>query len=132
MYALQQVKMRLVVASLAVLLGAGGQTAATAHDFEVWLVDQSNSTELMYGGTIYIYDGADLQGKHLSDAAPTATIDLAGAPPRSVGQKPAPTRCVRICSCSIWPIVMHSWPLSRVDTWSFLTPPRAHPWPASE
>ena len=40
MYALRQVKMRLVVASLAVLLG-GGQIVATAHDFEVWLVDQS-------------------------------------------------------------------------------------------
>ena len=34
--------------------------------------------ELTYGGTIYIYDGADLKGEHLSDAAPTATIDLAG------------------------------------------------------
>ena len=78
MYALRQVKMRLVVASLAVLLGAGGQTAATAHDFEVWLVDQSNSPGETYGGTIYIYDGADSEREHLSDAAPTATIDLAG------------------------------------------------------
>jgi hypothetical protein len=79
MYALRQVKMRLVVASLGVLLGAGGQTVATAHDFEVWLVDQSNSNGMMHGGTIYIYDGADLKGEYLSNAVPTAIIDLAGA-----------------------------------------------------
>ena len=79
MYALRQVKMRLLVASLAVLLGAGEQTAATAHDFEVWLVDQSNSPGQTYGGTIYIYDDADLKRKHLLDAVPTAAIKLADA-----------------------------------------------------
>lgn len=101
MYALRQVKMQLVVACLAVLLGAGGQTAATAHDFEVWLVDQSNSPGLTYGGMIYIYDGADLKGKHLSDAAPTATVNLAGATTALCQAETGEP--VRLCSCSTGP-----------------------------
>ena len=55
-----------------------------AKDFEVWLVDQSNSVPPHppavggYGGKIYIYDGDDLNGEAASSAVPTDIIDLAG------------------------------------------------------
>lgn len=51
---------------------------ASADEFEVWLVDQSNSSGVGYGGAIYIYDGADLMGADAA-AAPAARIDLGGA-----------------------------------------------------
>ena len=44
---------------------------------EVWLVDQSNSTSLTYGGKIYIYDGAKLAGSGAATAL-VNVIDLAG------------------------------------------------------
>lgn len=46
--------------------------------FEVWLVDQSNTLGLTYGGTLYVYEGSDLMGSNASSAAPER-IDLAGA-----------------------------------------------------
>jgi hypothetical protein len=46
------------------------------QDFEVWLVDQSNSPGKTYGGSISIYDGNDISGRSASGAAPVATIDL--------------------------------------------------------
>lgn len=46
-------------------------------DFEVWVVDQSNTTGLAYGGRILIYDGTDLMGENAPSAVPTATLDLA-------------------------------------------------------
>jgi hypothetical protein len=54
---------------------------AQAHerdDFEVWLVDQSNTNGLTYGGTIYVYDGRDLTDRNPSDAVPTDVINLGG------------------------------------------------------
>ncbi len=50
-----------------------------ARQFEVWLVDQSNTAGLGYGGRIYIYEGADLMGESLADAAAIAVVDLAGS-----------------------------------------------------
>lgn len=47
------------------------------QDYEVWLVDQSDSPGTTFGGTLYIYDGADLEGDGASSALPSATIDLA-------------------------------------------------------
>jgi hypothetical protein len=44
------------------LLGLAAATPGSARDFEVWLVDQSDSFGKTYGGTIYIYEGADLNG----------------------------------------------------------------------
>jgi hypothetical protein len=46
-----------------------------AKDFEVWLVDQSNSFGKTYGGAIHIYEGSDLSGEAASSATPTV-IDL--------------------------------------------------------
>jgi hypothetical protein len=57
--------------------GKSYANVATGFEHEVWLVDQSNTNGLAYGGTIYIYDGEALR----RDAA-TATsekIDLSGA-----------------------------------------------------
>jgi hypothetical protein len=50
-----------------------------AEDFEVWLVDQSNSLGKTYGGAIHIYDGSDLDGRDASSAAATDVLDLGGA-----------------------------------------------------
>jgi hypothetical protein len=50
---------------------------ASGLPFEVWLVDQSNTRGLTYGGTLYIYDGADLLGDPASAVA-TDVINLAG------------------------------------------------------
>ena len=47
------------------LFALGWACAATpvaADDFEVWLVDQSNSRASRTGGAGYIYEGADLNG----------------------------------------------------------------------
>ncbi len=61
------------------LFGLAGATSSFAHDFEVWLVDQSDSFNKTYGGTIYIYEGSDLSGGDAASAAPTDLLDLAGA-----------------------------------------------------
>ncbi len=55
------------------------EASASAKDFEVWLVDQSNSFDKTYGGTIYIYEGSDLNGAAAASAAPIGVLDLGGA-----------------------------------------------------
>jgi len=52
---------------------------AMAAPFEVWVVDQSNSPGLTYGGTLRVFEGDDLMGESLSEAQPVATVDLGGA-----------------------------------------------------
>jgi hypothetical protein len=51
-------------------------TPVSAQNFEVWLIDQSNSSGKTYGGRIYIYEGSDLNGSNASSAAPTDVLDL--------------------------------------------------------
>jgi YVTN family beta-propeller protein len=52
--------------------------ANAKSSYEVWAVDQSNSPGLHYGGTLYIYDGKELeQGLKGSESEPEK-IDLAG------------------------------------------------------
>ena len=59
---------------------ASTRAAATdALPFEVWLVDQSNSNGLAYGGAIHVFDGSALMGEDAGSATPTHVIDLAGA-----------------------------------------------------
>ena len=48
-------------------------------DYEVWLVDQSNSAGVTHGGKIHIYDDRELEGRNPSAAQPIDVIDLAGA-----------------------------------------------------
>ncbi|MFY9269665.1 MAG: hypothetical protein WAO55_07955 [Candidatus Manganitrophaceae bacterium] len=64
-----------VVSALVMITGT-----ATAHTpYEVWAIDQSNSSGLTYGGTLYIYKGKALErGRHAAEAVPEV-IDLADA-----------------------------------------------------
>ena len=57
----------------------GLSSSAFAKDFEVWLVDQSNSNGKTFGGTIHVYDGADLNGEAAASSTPTDVLDLSGA-----------------------------------------------------
>ena len=51
-------------------------TAAAETPYEVWAVDQSNSPGKTFGGTLYIYDGKDLErGRRAAEAVPEV-IDL--------------------------------------------------------
>ena len=61
------------------LLGLTVATPGSARDFEVWLVDQSDSFGKTYGGTIYIYEGSDLNRGDASSATPTDMLDLSHA-----------------------------------------------------
>ncbi len=61
------------------LLSLTVATSGSARDFEVWLVDQSDSFGKLYGGTIYIYEGSDLKGLDASSATPTDVLDLGAA-----------------------------------------------------
>ena len=51
--------------------------ASAPAGFEVWVVDQSNTAGLSYGGTVLVYVGADLMGDAAAAAAPVARLDLA-------------------------------------------------------
>ena len=68
----------LALAFLGLTVAASG-FAHDFEDFEVWLVDQSDSFGKTYGGTIYIYAGSDLNGSDASSATPTDVLDLSGA-----------------------------------------------------
>jgi hypothetical protein len=59
------------VCVLSVLLENG----AHAKEYEVWLVDQSNSVGA-FGGRIYVWDGTDLEGSGASEAQPIDVMDL--------------------------------------------------------
>lgn len=64
-------------AFLTVLQGMALGGAEDGGGYEVWAIDQSNTTGLTYGGSLYIWDGEDLEDP---EEAPTATperIDLA-------------------------------------------------------
>jgi len=64
-----------------VLAGAFTVTAfASGKDkYEVWAIDQSNSPGRTYGGTLYIWDGHDLENRQRAATAPAERIDLGGA-----------------------------------------------------
>lgn len=61
------------------LLGFAMATPAGARDFEVWLVDQSNSFGKTHGGRIFIYEGADLDGAKAAPAKPLDVLDLSAS-----------------------------------------------------
>jgi DNA-binding beta-propeller fold protein YncE len=46
--------------------------------YEVWAIDQSNSPGKSFGGTLYIWDGHDLEKLHRAASAPVTKIDLSG------------------------------------------------------
>lgn len=64
-----------------VLTGAGvlamfAATAVAETPFEVWGIDQSNSPGKTFGGTVYIYDGKDLERGYSASEAVPEVIDL--------------------------------------------------------
>ena len=78
----RKIHFTLLLGALAVLLASGAVAAAARGDeggYEVWLIDQSNTNGLAYGGTIYVYDGEGLTADDAAGAAPTDVIDLGGA-----------------------------------------------------
>ena len=66
--------MAVLAAPLTLLLSAAGQ-----GKYEVWAIDQSNSPGKAYGGTLYIWDGHDLENKHGAPTAVAERIDLGAA-----------------------------------------------------
>ena len=63
------------------LAGAVTLTVLTSGQgtYEVWAIDQSNSPGQAFGGTLYIWDGHELENRHRAGAAPAEKVDLAGA-----------------------------------------------------
>jgi len=55
------------------LLASGQDT------YEVWAIDQSNSPGTTFGGTLYIWDGHDLENRHRPASAGAEKVDLGGA-----------------------------------------------------
>ena len=51
-------------------------TAGAETPYEVWGIDQSNSPGKTFGGTVYIYDGKDLERGHRAAEAVPEVIDL--------------------------------------------------------
>ena len=66
---------RLVCISLGVL-AMGLATAVAETPYEVWGIDQSNSSGKTFGGTLYIYDGKDLERGYRAAEAVPEQIDL--------------------------------------------------------
>ena len=67
-------RLALVCGLLAATLGS----ASAASPYEVWAIDQSNSAGKSYGGTLYIYDGAELERHQAAASAAPEKIDLGG------------------------------------------------------
>jgi DNA-binding beta-propeller fold protein YncE len=59
--------------TLSLLLASGN------GKYEVWAIDQSNSPGLGHGGTIYIWDGHDLENRHRAPTAVPQKVDLGAA-----------------------------------------------------
>lgn len=70
-------KLTLFVCLLLTLTGTLPGAPATDADYEVWAIDQSDTTP-DGGGTLYIYQGKDLEGRHAASAVPEV-LDLGGA-----------------------------------------------------
>ena len=70
--------------SLGLAIAFAGAVTLTAlasgtGKYEVWAIDQSNSPGRTFGGTLYIWDGHDLENKHGAPTAVPEKIDLGGA-----------------------------------------------------
>lgn len=62
------------------VVGAARPAPASGNDvYEVWAIDQSNSPGTAFGGTLYIWDGNDLERGHQATVASAELVDLGGA-----------------------------------------------------
>jgi len=70
-----------ILAFMFVLAMAAGPTAWASGNgkYEVWAIDQSNSPGRTFGGTLYIWDGHDLENRQRAPSAKADKIDLGGA-----------------------------------------------------
>jgi DNA-binding beta-propeller fold protein YncE len=68
---------RIVIALLLAVLPASA--AGAEKGYEVWAIDQSNSPGLSFGGTLYIWDGHDLENTNGPAPPLVERIDLGGA-----------------------------------------------------
>ena len=66
-------------AAFALVFGATLLPAAGNDKYEVWAIDQSNSPGRNYGGTLYVWDGHDLEDKQRAASAVPIKVDLGGA-----------------------------------------------------
>jgi hypothetical protein len=67
---------------IGLVLGACGILSPDRNartDYEVWVVDQSNSPGEAFGGAVYIFDSESLRGTTVATAAATDRLDLGGA-----------------------------------------------------
>lgn len=68
----------IVMMGLVVLTLRDTSAVSGASQYEVWAIDQSNSPGKLYGGTLRVWRGLDLE-KAGGPRRPVATIDLGGA-----------------------------------------------------
>lgn len=61
------------------MLLAPRASASGSGSYEVWAIDQSNSPGLAFGGTLYIWDGHDLERGQAGATAIPARVDLGAA-----------------------------------------------------
>jgi hypothetical protein len=105
---------RALTALLPVILAISGASTVTAlaneKEYEVWLVDQSNSSGLGYGGSIHVFDGRRLETTNLTNVTPTDVIDLGGA-----------TSALCFAKTGVYPVRPHMVVFNRNDTHAALT-----------
>jgi hypothetical protein len=69
-----------VAIGLVCTIGSAGPSSQSGQNkYEVWGIDQSNSPGKTFGGTIYIYDGHDLERGHAAADAVPEKVDLSAA-----------------------------------------------------
>jgi hypothetical protein len=66
------------IASLALTAAAQAAAEGTA-DYEVWIIDQSDSRGLKHGGTLYVFPGTEFAGGKTPSPDAAVKVDLGGA-----------------------------------------------------
>lgn len=69
----------ILVALVVAAAWAGPVSAAGRNAYEVWAIDQSNSPGKTFGGTLYIWDGHDLENRRRAPETPAEIVDLGAA-----------------------------------------------------
>src|SRR5687768_3186420 len=73
----EKLSLKTRTATLSVMLGLS-LVGGCDDEFEVWLVDQSNTPGQTFGGTLYVFEGDDLMGSDAANATPEV-VDLGDA-----------------------------------------------------
>lgn len=72
-------KRGMAISMILAIVSLNGPGASGATGYEVWAIDQSNSPGLTFGGTLYIWQGHDLESAAQGAPATAERIDLGGA-----------------------------------------------------